>query len=237
MSDELDHLWALKDLDEQLAVVSAELKRFPEQRTALEHRLAAERVRLEQHKSQVAALQVRRREFERQIEALTAEERKFQGQLPLVKKNEEYQALLHEIGGVRKKRSDIETSVLVALEDEERLAGERPAIEQAVRGAERELAERAAAIDREEAIDRERAAGLDAQRAGHLEHLPAATRSRYERIRASREGRAVVAIMKGSCGGCYRGQPPQVVQEAKRRDRLLLCDGCGRLMLWPPDAP
>jgi len=142
VSDELDRLWALKDLDEQVAVLAAELGRFPDQRRALQQRLAAERARLEEHKAHASSLQLQRRELERRIEAFTAEERKFQGQLPLVKKNEEYQALLHEIAAVKAKRSDIETEVLMALEEEGRLGGERPAIEQALKSAEREVAER-----------------------------------------------------------------------------------------------
>jgi len=47
----------------------------------------------------------------------------------------------------------------------------------------------------------------------------------------------VVAIVKGACGGCFRAQPPQVLQEARRGDRLLACDGCGRLLIWPPEVP
>jgi predicted nucleic acid-binding Zn-ribbon protein len=236
VSEELDRLWALKDLDEQVAALTAELGRFPEQRAALERRLASERARLEEHRLQAAADQLKRRDLERRIEALTAEERKFQGQLPLVKKNEEYQALLHEISGVKAKRSDVETEVLMVLDEEDRRQRERPAIEQALKRAEREVAERTAEIDAAEAADRERVAGLEARRAEQIAHLPLATRGRYERIRVSREGRAVVAIQKGACGGCFRGQPPQVLQDARRRDRLLACDGCGRLLLWPPDA-
>jgi predicted nucleic acid-binding Zn-ribbon protein len=236
VSDELDHLWALKDLDEQVAVLRAELKRFPEQRAALEKRVAAERARLETHRSQGGAMQLKRREIERAIETLAEQERKFQGQLPLVKKNEEYTALLHEIAGVKARRSDLETEVLVALEAEDRLSRERPAAEQALKTAEQESAERTRQIDAEEQANRASLGALEARREKHLEGLPAATRTRYERIHASREGRAVMAILKGACGGCFRGQPPQMLQDARRRDRLLVCDGCGRLLLWPPDA-
>ncbi|TMQ68855.1 MAG: hypothetical protein E6K80_13650 [Candidatus Eisenbacteria bacterium] len=69
-----------------------------------------------------------------------------------------------------------------------------------------------------------------------MTRLPATTRSRYERIRQSRDGRAVVPIVKGSCGGCFRGQPPQMLQEARRGDRALICDGCGRILIWPPEG-
>lgn len=236
MSIELDALWALRDLDEQAAVLRVELKRFPEQRAALERAMGDSRTLLERHRAEFGALQLKRREIEREIESLTTQERKFQGQLFGVKKNEEYQALLHEIEGVKKKRSDLETEVLLALEGEERHSVGRAAAEQALKGAEREAAQRTGVIDGEERAVRERLAVLEAGRATHLGRLPAATRSRYERVHQSKDGRAVVAILKGACGGCFRGQPPQVLQEAKRRDRMLICDGCGRLLVWPPDG-
>ena len=75
---------------------------------------------------------------------------------------------------------------------------------------------------------------LDARREANLRDLPPVTRARYERVHGSRDGRAVVAILKGACGGCYRTLPPAVLQEARRRDRMMSCEGCGRLMVWPP---
>ena len=38
MSEEIDHLWKLRDLDEQLVAARTALKKFPEQRKALEAR-------------------------------------------------------------------------------------------------------------------------------------------------------------------------------------------------------
>jgi len=67
--------------------------------------------------------------------------------------------------------------------------------------------------------------------------IPASTRVRYERVHQMRGGLAAVAIVKGACGGCYRGQPPQVLQEARKRDRVIICEGCGRLLIWPPETP
>jgi hypothetical protein len=153
-----------------------------------------------------------------------------------VKKNEEYSALLSEIAGAKRKRSDRETDLLVLMEEEDRQVGEKPALEKALAGVEREASERLASFAAEEAREREAVAGIEAERASLTAQLPPALRSRYERIRASREGRAVVPIVKGSCGGCYRGQPPQALQEARRGDRLITCDGCGRLLIWPPES-
>jgi predicted nucleic acid-binding Zn-ribbon protein len=234
MSEEIDRLWALQDLDEQAAGVREILARFPEQRRELEHRIVEARQRLEQAKARVVESQKQRRELEREAAALGEQERRFQQQLPVIKKNEEYTALLHEIQGVRGKRSDLETRVLERMEEEEREQAERPALEQALKTAEAEAATRAKLIDAQEVSEQGKLGVLEARRDAHVRELAPATRARYERVHASRDGRAVVGILKGACGGCYRALPPAVLQEARRRDRMMSCEGCGRIIVWPP---
>jgi len=234
MTEELEVLWGLKELDERRSTLRAALARFPAQRAELEQRVAVERARLEALKVRIADLQKRRRDREREIEAVTTEERKFQSQLPAIKKNEEYTALLREIALVKAKRSEIETEVLLMFEEEESAQRERIPIEQALEAATREAASRQALLEAEEKEDRERLLVVDSERGAQLARLAPALRQRYERIHGSLDGRAVVPIVKGACGGCFRAQPPQVLSEAKRGDRLLACDGCGRLMVWPP---
>lgn len=235
MSEEIDRLWALQGLDEQALAVREVQARFPEQRRELEHRIVEARKRLDQSKARLGESQKQRRDLEREAIALGEQERHFQQQLPAIKKNEEYTALLHEIEGARRKRSEIETRVLERMEEEEREQGERPALEQALKSAEAEAAARAELIEAGEASERAKLEALEARRDAYLRELPAATRARYERVHASRDGRAVVGISKGACGGCYRTLPPAVLQEARRRDRMMSCEGCGRIIVWPPD--
>jgi predicted nucleic acid-binding Zn-ribbon protein len=236
VTEELEILWSLHGLDERVAALSVALKRHVSERAGLDQRLQSERVHLETHKQKVAALQLKRRELEREIETLGAEERKYASQLPMVKKNEEYTALLTEIQGAKSRRSDRETDLLMLMEEEEEAGRERPVVERTLQGVEAEANTRRREIDAEEGGERDQLTALEAERASLLGRLPTATRTRYERIRGSRDGRAVVPIVKGACGGCFRGQPPQMLQEARRGDRLLVCDGCGRLLIWPPDA-
>jgi hypothetical protein len=234
MSEEIDRLWTLLGLDEQALAVREVLARFPEQRRELEHRVVEARLRLEQAKARLVEAQKQRRDLEREASALGEQERRFQQQLPAIKKNEEYTALLHEIEATRQKRSELETGILLRMEEEEREQQDRPVLEQALKSAEGEAATRAKLIDADEAAEREKLGALDARREANLRDLPPATRARYERVHGSRDGRAVVAILKGACGGCYRTLPPAVLQEARRRDRMMSCEGCGRLMVWPP---
>lgn len=236
MTDEIAALWSLHGLDERLAAVRATLGTFAGQRDEVERQLTGARTRLEGVQKRIADLKRARGERELEVEANLTAERRFQSQLPAVKKNEEYQALLHEIASVKAKRSDLETLVLTAMEEEEQAQGERREAEAALKTAEQEASAHRVEIDRREAEVTAEAEAVQAERETLMTRLGSQVRGRYERIHASRDGRAVVPISKSACGGCYRAQPPQVLQEARRGDRVLSCDGCGRLLVWPPDG-
>ena len=210
VTEELQRLWRLHDLDERAVVLRAGLAKFPAQKRDLETKVNVAREQLAAHARAAEDQLKARRKLEQEIEAVTTQQRQYESRQPLVKTNDEFRALTHEIDGCKAKRSDLETQVLMRFEDEEGLAKQRPAIELALKIAE-------------------------AERAIELAAVPAATRQRYERIYTSHQGRAVVPVLKNACGGCFRAQPPQVLQEIRRRDRVLICEGCGRMMLWPPD--
>ena len=236
MTEEIEILWSLHGLDERLVSLNGALQRHPIDRQSLEARMNGERAKLERLKKQTGELQLRHRQIEKDVEALQQEERKFQSQLPMVKKNEEYTALLHEITDRKSKRSERETDLLMLMEEEQRLSSEVPGLQRALETIQGETATRLQTIAADEQRERDEAARLEAERQALMARLPALLRTRYERTRASKDGRAVVPIIKGACGGCFRGQPPQALQEARRGDRTIICDGCGRLLIWPPEG-
>lgn len=56
----------------------------------------------------------------------------------------------------------------------------------------------------------------------------------YERIRkAYRNGLAVVTIDRDSCGGCFAKVPPQRQLEVKQRKKIIVCENCGRIFVYP----
>lgn len=236
MTPELATLWALHELDERLIAVRDGLVRNPAERRALDARRSAERGRLERHQKQLADLRLRRSQREKDAAALQGEERRYAQQQGMVKTNAEFQALTHEIEGARARRSDVETEVLLMMDEEQTLERGRPLLDRELAEVEAEVASKLAALDAEERAARAEEAELESRRAAALPQLPPVSRARYERVRESKGGRAVVAIVKDACGGCFRGLSPQALQESRKRDRVLHCDGCGRMMVLPPDA-
>ena len=54
----------------------------------------------------------------------------------------------------------------------------------------------------------------------------------YDRIRSRyKNGLAVVTISRHSCGGCFNKIPPQVQLEIGRRNKILACEHCGRVLV------
>ncbi|HTR96427.1 MAG TPA: hypothetical protein VMH61_00850, partial [Candidatus Acidoferrales bacterium] len=220
MTEELLQHWRLHEIDEEAVRHEAERARFPERRRTLAAHVAAERSRLDAHDAHAAQRERRRRELERDIASLEEQEKRFRRQLDAVTNQQQFEAVQHEIAGVAGKRSDLETEVLTLMEDDERAGVQRPSLVAALDRAERDAAATVATLDESEATLVARLAELDAARTAAATPLEPAARSRYERIRASRGGRAVAAIEKGACGGCFRAQPPHALQEARRADRL-----------------
>ena len=236
MTEELRLLWALQIEDDRLRELESALGRIPQELKALDERLAADRRGLEEQLHRIKQLQLERRANEKEIEAQADQEKKFQGQLFMVKTNQEYQALLREIEGVKQKRSQIETRVLESMDGEEKLALGRAALENAAADAKRLADARRAELEAEQARLEGEAQEVGGRRAALLDQLRPGLRTRYERIHGALDGRAVVAVVRNACGGCMRQLPPQRVQEARRQGLLVMCDGCGRMVIWPPDG-
>jgi predicted nucleic acid-binding Zn-ribbon protein len=236
VTEELRHHWDLHEIDEQAVTREQALAKHPEQRRAHEARVAAARGALAALDQRVSDSSRRRRTLDGEIAAFDAQQRRFEQQLLQVTDQKQYEAVQHEIAAVRAKRDVLETEVLERLDAEEREAAARPEKAHVLERAEAEAATLFAKLEAESATLRAELAALDARRAEVAARLAAPARARYEKLRAGRAGRAVAAVTQGACGGCFRGLSPAALQEARRREKLLTCDGCGRLLVLPPEG-
>lgn len=231
MTPDLETLWRIQDLDRQLSSVRQRLAAFPERRTAAAARLAAAKGALARAEEGVKARALAKRDAESQAEALVAQERKFQTQLTQVKKNEEYTALLAEIKGAQKKRSDLETFVLEKMEEEGAATAEVARAKAALAEAQAHAAAEEKQIAGEESQVEAAATDLAARRATELAALPLALRARYERVFAGKKGQALAELARDSCAACGSRLPMQTAIEVRRGSAIVECPDCGRLLL------
>ena len=235
MTEELRLHWALHEIDEQAVAREHALAKQPEARREQTARVSAARAAVETLDHRLAESLKRRRVLDREIAAYDVQLHRFEQQLLSVTTQHQLEAMQHEIAAVRAKRDVLENEALERLDAEERDAKARPEKAHALERAEAESRTVLSRLDDEAATLKAELASLEARRANTAATLPPATRSRYEKLRTGRAGRAVAAIENGACGGCHRGLPPAALQEARRREKLLTCDGCGRLLMLPPE--
>jgi predicted nucleic acid-binding Zn-ribbon protein len=235
VTEELRLHWALHEIDEQAVAREHVLAKQPEARREQTARVTAARVALAAIDQRLAESLKRRRVLDREIAAYDVQEKRYEQQMLAVTTQHQMEAMQHEISAVRAKRDVLENEALERLDAEERDTRTRPEKAHALERAEAEAGATVARLDAEAATLKAELLALEARRAETAAALPAATRTRYEKLRAGRAGRAVAAIENSACGGCHRGLPPHALQEARRREKLLMCDGCGRLLMLPPE--
>ena len=63
-------------------------------------------------------------------------------------------------------------------------------------------------------------------------HIEERLLSAYHRIRSNaRNGLAVVAVERGSCGGCFNSIPPQRQLDISSHKKIIVCEHCGRILV------
>lgn len=226
----MNTLLQLQDLDLKIEALRAREAEIPKQKSKFDihrKRLAAE---LAEREEVCKRLQLEQREAESEIDLKQGQVKKYDAQLFSIKKNEEYQALLHEIEMLKKQivlKEERIISIMVELDNAKaRLVEDKQRID----AEQKEIEAQCALIDQElnEAVQERQ--GLDTQRQPLIGQVEPGLLARYQRIRSSKKtGAAVVPLNGEVCSGCHMHVPPQIVNEVLA-GKLHACAHCGRLL-------
>jgi len=156
---------------------------------------------------------------------------KYKKQQYEVRSNKEYDALTKEIDfatesikTLEKQFETLEAAMTAAKTEIENVTKQLEEQKGALKEREAELAEVSKANEDEELELRHRREKL-------VVRLKSETLSRYDRIRKARNGKAVVAVRRSSCGGCHNKIPPQRLLELRAQDKMYTCEHCGRILV------
>jgi predicted nucleic acid-binding Zn-ribbon protein len=167
------------------------------------------------------------------VEILTLKERieKYKGQQFEVKTNKQYDALTREIDQsqeritkLTKEMEQLEGRAALAKTDAEQM---KPEIEEL----ERELADRTKELDAVNKEHEQEELRFQHERDKIVAKLATPDYQFYERIRNAKDGKAVVAVKRNSCGGCFNRVTPQRILELRKNDAIITCERCGRILV------
>ncbi|NIA15506.1 MAG: hypothetical protein GWP08_15695 [Nitrospiraceae bacterium] len=227
----MNTLLQLQALDLRIEAFKAREAEIPKQKNKFDihrKRLADE---IAEREEMCKRLVLEQRECETDIEQRQTQIAKYDQQLFAVKKNEEYQALLHEMEMLKKQISLKEERILATMVEADDLEARLEEDKKRVEGELAEIERQCAEIDRELAEARKEREALEEERRPLAKQADPELLARYDRIRTSMGGgRAVVPLNVETCSGCHMRVLPQVVNELMAGDKMHACAHCGRIL-------
>lgn len=233
MKSVLEQLISLQDIDTELIKLRSIRGDLPQQVKRLNDELIGIEEKL---KEQEKKLQLYKKEHDvskLEIKALEGKLKKYQSQLFEVKNNREYDAVTMEIENV-KEHLDLKEGRLLELMDlDEELQKSISEIKTHLSEKQIQVKAKQAELDTllKKTEDEEKA--LEEKRNNLVALFEPRMLSAYNRILNAKNGLAVVPVVRDCCcGGCYKSLPPQRVMEIRDMERLILCEVCGRILVW-----
>jgi uncharacterized protein len=232
-SPTIEQLLILQDRDTKRLGIEAQLRAVPKEIAAVEQRIASEKAAIDAAKAEVHGLESKKKILETEIGSAEAQRGKYQTQQLSVKKNDEYQALGHQITDMGRQIGELEGKELEAMyaidEAKKRFAAAEATLKQNIAGHEsriKNMKERDTSLNEE--LKGAVAAVAEARAA-----VPASAQEAYDQA-ARRRMPAVVPIRGGKCGGCHLKVSSEVESAARGKtdEEFAHCDQCGQIVYW-----
>ncbi|MEO0184523.1 MAG: C4-type zinc ribbon domain-containing protein [candidate division WOR-3 bacterium] len=232
MEEVLERLRKIKDLDEDIKKNEQLLKNIPEKISKLQKEIENKNSQLSQTRNRLTEIKKLYKMKEGDIAENETKVNKLNQQIHSVKTNEEYRAILKEIEFLKNERLQVEEEMISLLEEEEKLKNSIGAMEKEtnayIEQRTREikvLEEQKTNIVNDQDIKRNMFQDESLK-------LPEEVRKIYERIKNARDRAICIVSDDGICTGCYSNITPQALNELKKKNKVLLCDSCGRILIY-----
>lgn len=232
MNPLLPLLIELQKTDTEIMRTNAKKRDLPAALARLDEAFAVFEKEMDTARNRQELLVKRHREMEDRLKKAVEALKKTKERLTEVKTNKEYHACLKEIETLEKKNGEIEEEIILLLEEID--AGRI-----ALKTKEEDFFARKGAYekDRQALMKEIEALGAELQTlVGKGEELrrrmPEGILRKYEQIKAINNGLAVVSVWKEVCGGCHMNIPPQLYNELRDTEDIVLCPNCNRIIFW-----
>lgn len=225
----IEPLLILQDRDLAARGLRAQLTALPQEVAVVEGKIAKEKAAIEAARLEVKELETKKKLLETEIGSAEDKLAKYRTQQMSVRKNDEYQALGHEIETMERQIGGLEEQELELMYDidaaKERFAAAERVLKENIAGHQSRLAvlaERKANVERE-------LAEVEAAMAKAREPLEQRVIRLYDRI-AQRQMPVVTSVHAGKCSGCHLKVSSEVEGGSRQAEELVTCDQCGRVV-------
>jgi len=232
IEEKLRQLYALQKADSKIDEIEILKGELPIEVSDLEDEITGLETRLKNLNDTVKDIEKEGSKFTTRISEGEALIKKYTKQLDDVKNNREFDALSKEL---EMQKLEIQLAEKKARENADKVAAKNTVVKEVkekyktkkanLELKKEELKSIVAKTEKEEKALRKIAAAAE----GVID--PRLLKA-YHRIRNNyRNGLALVAIERDSCGGCFNQIPPQIQLEVSQRKKIIACEHCGRILV------
>jgi hypothetical protein len=230
MRDAIQKLLVLQEKDQKLRRLQQELARIPLEREEIKNRLTQSRAQYEKDTASLRENEVARKKLELEVESKEQAIQRYKTQQMQTRKNEEFQALGHEIETAENAVSELETRELELMEEADQLKVQAAEAKKVLDEAESSHQDQIDNVDKREKSLVERIQDLQTQRATEVEGVDEEMLELYNRLMKSKKDAVIVPMEHGVCGGCHMKLTQTTVNAVKSGEEIQHCEFCGRIL-------
>jgi predicted nucleic acid-binding Zn-ribbon protein len=236
LNKEIEQLTELQVIDLGIAKLDAEkdtkLAGLQEREKAFEEREAS----IAALQEKIEAAEARRRDLEAELADELGRIKERQSKMMQVQTNREYQSLLKEIEDGKKNNKEREDEIVQLMEvadaDTKIMNEQADNTEEEKKSLESETKEAQKFADDIE----KKKTGIVKKRKTKAKKINSSVLRKYDMLRERRNGKAIVAVTKGVCQGCFMSIPPQHFNNILKGDKMLNCPTCQRILYHQPES-
>jgi len=231
MDDVLDLLIEVQALDDAINDTNSKIEKIPDKITKLEEEIEEAKTALQEKQMRIQDIKKAYKMKEGDCAENENKIKKLNTQTTVVKTNEEYRAMISEIAYLKNENKNIEDEMMNLLEEEEQLKNTIGKIETETNKFVDEKTDEISLLKKNKDELVKKFEQLKDSFDNSFAKLPHDVRGLYEKIKKVR-GNAVALIENETCAGCSSILTPQFLNELKKRSEILLCDNCGRILIY-----
>jgi len=230
---ELEQLLVLQDRQQKIRQIENEIKTLPLQRKNLESQLAESAASLEALKQRARQVEVDRKKLELDVGTRNESITRLKTQQYQTRKNDEFQAMGHEIERYENEIRKLEDEELELMEQAEKLKVEVSSEEKKATAAKESISRQMNDLGEKSTALEVRLHELSIERKELAEKMDEDLLNRFERLFKSKGDAAIVAVEHGVCTGCHMKLTTATVKDVEAGKEIVSCEQCGRILYEP----
>ncbi len=233
---EMEMLLKLQNVDYDLGELERSKDYLPEMINNLEREMEETKNALQTSEQELKEQNLLHNKLDMELATLNQELARFQKQMLAIKTNKEYDALTNEIANRKIKISTTEEEILKILTHMDDLKEKITRYKKKLEDIEKNNTAQLVHLREELNSIEDKVKIKKGDRKNITVRIDKKLLATYERVKKGRGDQVVVTIRKRACGACYKGIPPQMIQEIRKGEIIYTCDNCGRILIWTDES-